>query len=383
MINLIAGSCLIALTYYWIRSYDKNVSKLKKVFENCGLKAGDQIPMFSKKRGNVYLFRLPPGLTADAVKDKKAAFEDAFPDKAIDISFKKALRILITDPLPESIPYDESEAKGWSIPFGKDLEKVIRHNFSHYPHLLVAGMTRYGKSVLLSLIICMLLKFKPNKTKLVLIDLKGGLELNQYSKLKQCKAFAKNVDEAYEVLKQLKREVETRQKIFLQRGYKKIEEAKEPFERVFIIIDEAAQLNSHGIKGDEGKMLKECERLLAYCAQIGAGMGYHLIYATQYPTMQTLPQQVKNNCDARISFQLGSGTASRVVFDETDKAEKLPHIRGRAIYRTDKDVELQVFKMTDQQVMDIIEANKREEDDPIGPSDSEDNERGADTFYFE
>jgi DNA segregation ATPase FtsK/SpoIIIE-like protein len=113
-------------------------------------------------------------------------------------------------------------------------------------------------------------------------------------------------------------------------------------ERHFIIVvDEAAQISSTGeVDSDVKKEKIKCESILAEIARIGGGLGYRIIYATQYPTADTLPRQVKQNCDAKVCFKLQTDTASKVVLDQGG-AEKLPLIKGRAIYQTDRRVTVQ------------------------------------------
>ena len=67
-------------------------------------------------------------------------------------------------------------------------------------------------------------------------------------------------------------------------------------------------------------------------ARRGRAAGYRLIYATQYPTNETLPSQVRANIGARICFRLETNAQSRAVLDEGG-AEELPEIEGRAIFR--------------------------------------------------
>lgn len=336
--------------------------------------------MFSKRRGNVYLFKLPVGLAFDQIKAKEEAFRDAFPNKAVEIEFKRTLRIVIADPLTKTATYD-GEPTGWRIPIGRSVERTLFHDFRKYPHLLVAGMTRYGKTVFLKLLISSIVVAKPKSAQFVLVDMKGGLAFNRYRALKQTKWLATNVDEALRALRWAADEIKRRHKYFLEHGVEKIEDLTKPYTRIFVIIDEAAELTAQGRRGKDAQPYQECERLLSYIARVGAGLGIHLVYCTQYPTAATLPQQIKQNCDATISFRLRNSTASRVVFDESDKAEKLPPIPGRAIYRTDRDVEIQVFNVDDARINEIIAANKREVND-VEPPANEGSATGGDIVIF-
>lgn len=72
---------------------------------------------------------------------------------------------------------------------------------------------------------------------------------------------------------------------------------------------------------------------MSQIARLGAGVGFYQILATQYPTGDVIPRQCKQNSDGKLCFRVQSGTASRVVLD-SDGAESLPKIKGRAIYQT-------------------------------------------------
>lgn len=101
-------------------------------------------------------------------------------------------------------------------------------------------------------------------------------------------------------------------------------------------MDEAAELSSSGDPDKESKKKKiECEKILSEIARIGGALGYRLVYATQYPTGDVLPRQIKQNATSKLCFLLDTEVASMVVLDEPG-AESLPFIPGRGIYRTER-----------------------------------------------
>src|SRR5690606_27405854 len=104
-------------------------------------------------------------------------------------------------------------------------------------------------------------------------------------------------------------------------------------QRHFIIIDEVGELNpSEAVTTSEKKLKQECQTIMSQIARLGAGLGFRQILATQYPTGDVIRRQCKQNSDAKLSFRVQSAVASRVVLD-SDGAEELPQIRGRAIYQ--------------------------------------------------
>ena len=92
-------------------------------------------------------------------------------------------------------------------------------------------------------------------------------------------------------------------------------------------------------------LLSYCQHVLSEVTRIGGALGYRLIFATQYPTGDTLPRQIKQNADAKIAFRLPTEIASRVAIDEQG-AESLTQ-PGRAIYRTVDRAEIQVPYISD------------------------------------
>lgn len=287
--------------------------------------------------------------------------------KEIELSYDGVLIIRVyNEPLPEKI--DFTEGKGWTVVFGatRERNKLIFHDFEKFPHLCLGGATRYGKSNLINCIINALIRQQPNNVKLHLIDLKGGVELCDYENIKQTVSTAYEPAEALEVLENAYNLMREKQEILKKAKKKKVEDAGIT-ERHFIIIDEVGELNpdeavdKKDIRKDgviihksEKTIKEECQKYMSQIARLGAGLGFRLILATQYPTGDVIPRQCKQNSDAKLCFRVQSGTASRVVLD-SDGAEALPKIKGRAIYQmADKRVVIQTPLITPEIIQETI-----------------------------
>ncbi|GKU81179.1 FtsK/SpoIIIE domain-containing protein [Niallia sp. NCCP-28] len=276
--------------------------------------------------------------------------------KEIELSYDGMLIIRVYDePMPTLV--EMFEGKGWSVPIGitREKNKAIFHDFERIPHFALGGATRYGKSNLINGIITSLIKQQPNHVKLHLVDLKGGVELCDYENIKQTVSIAYEPEEAKEVLENAYNEMRKMQQRVRKLGKKNVQEAGIK-ERHFIIIDEVGELNpEEAVDREEKELKRECQRYMSQISRLGAGLGFRLILATQYPTGDVIPRQCKQNSDAKLCFRVQSSTASRVVLDG-EGAEQLPEIKGRAIYQTaDKKVIVQTPLITSEIIHSIID----------------------------
>lgn len=281
--------------------------------------------------------------------------------KEIELSYDGMLIVRVyNEPMPKLV--EMFEGKAWEVPIGimREKNKYIFHDFEKIPHFVLGGATRYGKSNLINGIITSLIKQQPNNVKLHLVDLKGGVELCDYENIKQTISIAYEPEEALETLKKAYEGMRDMQQILRRMGKKKVQDAGIK-ERHFIIIDEVGELNPEEEVDKELKEIKkECQKYMSQIARLGAGLSYRQILATQYPTGDVIPRACKQNSDAKLCFRVQSSTASRVVLDG-EGAEKLPEIKGRAIYQTaDKKVIVQTPLITPDDIQSIIKPHKRE-----------------------
>ncbi|MBT2736178.1 FtsK/SpoIIIE domain-containing protein [Bacillus sp. ISL-7] len=254
-------------------------------------------------------------------------------NKEIEMSYDGLLMIKVYNlPLTSEVIYTKDlfeKCNGWEVPIGVTRTELIKHDFDEVYNMIVAGSPGYGKSVTLKNIITSLVVRKSKDVKFTLIDLKGGLAFNRFKKLKQVDTVAKTPSEALIALKSFQDKMVKVIDYLLEKGFEDVKEAGIK-ERYFCIIDEAADLSGE----------REALEIVKDIARRGRGAGFRLIYATQYPTNETLPSQVRQNCDSRLCFMLQTNIASRAVLDDGG-AENLPFIRGRAIYQTDRNTTIQ------------------------------------------
>lgn len=376
---LSTGSVLgiLGASYYYRTNYNDDSRKILKIAENSGLyKQDEKLRLYRRSHNKAgkfteYVFKIPLGLELQDFLDKYGKFKDGLNNRSVnrinlrdikslklDRTLPKQLQALFTnrvqlnreieidydgmlimrvydEGLPKSVTYDDSllsRVNGWQVPIGATYKEFVAHDFEQMQMLVVAGMTRYGKTVFLKNAITTLINNKPSDVKLTLIDLKGGLAFSRFMACKQVATVAKNEPETLAALELIHAEMLAKQAHFLANGWEDITEAGIK-ERHFIVVDEGAE-----IAGFEDKAARErAMYLLGEVARIGAGLGYRLIFATQYPVADVFPRQVKANTSAALCFKLKNSTQSMVVLDRKG-AESLPvGLKGRAIYQTDCD----------------------------------------------
>lgn len=368
--------------------------------------------------GKEYVFRLPLGLSFNDFEKQTNALQDGLNNrrakdpvtlndikairriddikklinrdpvrvnKEVEMSYDGTLRVRVYDQsLPDKFIYSTetlNSCSGWQVPVGLNRSGLIKHDFESVPHMLVAGATGKGKSVYLKNVITTLIANKPDDVEFTLIDLKGGLSFARYAHCRQTACLAKDARESYEVLSSIREQLESRMAFLLANGYEDVSEMGDK-KRHFIVIDESAELSSAGESDSELKKIKvACESLISDIARRGRACGFRLIYATQYPTNETLKSQVRQNIGARVCFYLSTAVASRVVLDE-DGAEDLPEINGRAIYKKDKCITVQTPFIRNDFIKETINPHIVKEERHAKVTQQNES-RGTDTLILE
>lgn len=266
--------------------------KLEEVFKNCNIciKKGDEtiypklIRKNETKNVTTFHYTLPLGLSSEQVETVIPALKEAL-NKEIETNFEEVFIIKVfKNDLPEKWSYEEAliRKRTWKVPIGKTYEGILYHDFDQYPHMLIGGVTRFGKSVFLKQLLYSLISSQPENLNVFILDLKGGLEFSRYFTFPQVKALATDVFEAEKVLEYIVKEIKSQQLILKQRGYTNIADTPN-MKRTFIIVDEGAELAPGYVK--EGKKeAMNCQTYLSTIARIGGALGHRLVYCTQYPT---------------------------------------------------------------------------------------------------
>lgn len=200
-------------------------------------------------------------------------------------------------------------------------------DIANAPHMLIAGTTGSGKSVLLNSLLCSLLyKITPFDGKLILIDPKM-IELGRYKNLPHlyCPIITDS-SVAVKMLADLCVEMDERYQEMNRLGVKDISETNYP--RLYVVIDELADLMLTSKKSVEHSIVRIASKARA--------AGIHLIIATQRPSVNVVTGLIKANIPCKISLAVSNVHDSMVILDHGG-AEKLTG-RGDAIIKTGNSI---------------------------------------------
>lgn len=192
------------------------------------------------------------------------------------------------------------------------------------PHILMAGTTCSGKSVLINdFLLSMLYTKTPNDVKLILIDPKR-VEFSSYKNIPHLLTpVISSPKKACRALNAAVEMVEKRFELFEETGVRNIDDynqkvsgdvAGDKLPRIVIVIDELADLMFTS--------RKQAEIPIARISQKGRAAGIHLIISTQRIARDVISTLLTANLPTRIAFATTSSKDSGIIFDQYG-AEKL------------------------------------------------------------
>lgn len=243
----------------------------------------------------------------------------------------------------ESDSFHDSLSK-MTIALGKDVNGRIKvASLETMPHLLIAGSTGSGKSVMLNaMIMSFLYKATPDEVRMIMVDPKR-VELGIYEGIPHLLTpVITEPKKATNALRNAVLEMERRLKLLASHGVRNIDQynrkmaslrkeplnlfdesaveeddENKPLPYVLILIDELADLMML-----ERANVEEC---ITRLAQMARAVGMHLVLATQRPSVDVITGLIKANFPSRISFRVATRVDSRTVLDSMG-AE---HLLGR------------------------------------------------------
>ncbi len=261
------GLSSITLAFRKAPGEKRSVTRLEKALKDIGLELG-RSPV-RLELGEILKFQLP-------LKKEERAFVWAGP----------LLRECPPVEGPPSYVLGRTQEGG---PYLLDAEKAV--------HILVAGETGGGKSVLLhAMIFSLLFRYPPSGVWLALADFKGT-EFHRYRRCPHLWHPPCLSEGDFPALQaRLEEEMERRKKVVREDPA-----ARLPY--LFVFLDEFSGLDTRP--------------LIRLFAQARA-FRIRFILATQYPKASVVTTEIKANLTTRIALALRDGYASRTVLDSSD-----------------------------------------------------------------
>jgi S-DNA-T family DNA segregation ATPase FtsK/SpoIIIE len=250
----------------------------------------------------------------------------------------------------ESDEFRDSPSK-LTISLGKDISGRIKvASLESMPHVLIAGSTGSGKSVMLNtLIMSVLYKSTPEDVRMIMVDPKR-VELGVYEGIPHLLTpVITDPKKATYALRNAVLEMERRLKLLASQGVRNIDQYNKkireiiakprdlfadpheiaeldelrPLPYILIIIDELADL----------MMLERAgvEESITRLAQMARAVGMHLVLATQRPSVDVITGLIKANFPTRISFRVATRVDSRTILDDMGAQHLLG--KGDMLYR--------------------------------------------------
>ena len=252
---------------------------------------------------------------------------------------------------------DLRAASKLTFALGRDVAGHARAaDLAKMPHLLIAGATGSGKSVMVNAFISSLLcNATPDEVRMVLVDLKR-VELSAYNGLPHLMVpVITEPDRAKAALKWAVTEMENRYRRFAGANARNIagfnETRADPIDRlpyIVLIVDELADLMMR-----EGKNVEEP---VVRLAQKARATGIHMVLATQRPSVNVVTGLIKANFPSRIAFAMASQIDSRTILDMPGAEDLIG--RGDMLFQPadlPRPIRLQGVFVSDKEISNICE----------------------------
>jgi hypothetical protein len=259
-------------------------------------------------------------------------------------------------------------ASGTQLTFalGRDVAgRAQAVDLAKMPHLLIAGATGSGKSVMVNaLITSILCNATPTDVRMILMDLKR-VELAGYNGLPHLLVpVITEPERAKAALKWAVGEMENRYRRFAgaaSRNIKAFNDSRvDPADRlpyIVIVIDELADLMMR-----EGKNVEDP---IVRLAQKARATGIHMVLATQRPSVNVVTGLIKANFPSRIAFAMASQVDSRTILDQPGAEDLIG--RGDMLYQPSdlpRPMRLQGVFVSDPEIAKVTDHWRNQIDDP-------------------
>jgi S-DNA-T family DNA segregation ATPase FtsK/SpoIIIE len=257
------------------------------------------------------------------------------------------------------------ESKAWSssdapltFGIGQDIGgNSVVGDLASMPHMLIAGQTGSGKSIMINaFLISLLYRNTPSDMKLILIDPKR-VELTLYDEIPHLLTpVISEPEKSVSALKWAVAEMERRLSMFSEEGKRDIasynsHKKEEAMPYIVVVIDEMADLMQQAGR--------DIEALIVRLAQKARATGIHLVLATQSPRKEVITGLIKSNVPGRVALTVAQEVESRIIFDKSG-AEKLLGKGDMLLIENNKPRRIQGVMIHEKEVKAVTDFIKSE-----------------------
>ena len=233
------------------------------------------------------------------------------------------------------------------IVFGKTSNgEIVIRDLVRLPHLLIGGLTGFGKSVFLNSLICSLVQNNPPEhLRFVLIDPKG-VEFGAYAKLPHLYSpVVDKPEQCMTMLRYVEAEVERRLAMF---GEKDVWDISDFKKYLVVVVDE---FSDYIIDLDDTFV-----STLSWIVAIGGFVGVHIVLSTSRLDAKNVTDELKANILSRLAFRVCRKVDSLTLIDESGAEDLL--MRGDALFKDgdSEAIRLQVPYIRNETVKQIVDS---------------------------
>ncbi|MBF0363669.1 MAG: DUF87 domain-containing protein [Oligoflexia bacterium] len=235
---------------------------------------------------------------------------------------------------------------------GHTLKGVITQNINELPHMLIAGTTGSGKSIMFKQMIVSLMKSSPY-LQVFLLDLKSGIEMQDFQHFPNV-TVVKDIRKAVLLLNKIKEEMDRRFSYLEQNGYREIIPERDKMDKILVGIDESSVLYMKNHTNPElNTVSQNANELTDSLAKLSRAAGIHLLLATQKVTKETIDTHIQENISGKFCFKTNTLQGSLTVLGN-GMACSLPDVPGRGIWNLgNKFLEVQVPLITQTDIKEF------------------------------
>lgn len=317
-------------------------------------KSNEQLEFSRYEEDDTVILRVPYGIAEHDIKNREPYFKIFMDCDSIEYKVYNGYLIMkfYKDKLPEKVEYDvSSEIMGLSdivISLGVSRNNNAIINFNKTPHLLIAGATGSGKSVLTHCILTQLYRRYPD-LRFYLADMKK-VELMNYKSLKSTIKYVDDLEGVTEIVKELLEECDRRYELIGKHGCKKMETynkkvpKRQRLNPIVFVVEECVRLVSD----------KQLQKDLAELLFIARACGIYVIMTIQRPTKACLSPEIKASLGNIIGLKTVNKKNSECICDDM----RLKDLRGFGhgwLWNDLGEVEFQGYYIDENRIDEYVE----------------------------